>query len=203
MQVSYGKFTIDTDKTATAGLAALMSRGLAHILGNEASSKVVNEIRVAALGESELKGDARVAALKAIKVDSESPEYIAAKDRIQAEMFAAIVDGTIGESTRGPSVSPFDAEVASIVKREVLAKLVANKLWSGRKNPTGETAFTFSEGVSLTFAELQARHLAKNEARVHKEAQAKLDADARKARKAAEEAEKLGDGPKSAEALGF
>ncbi len=203
MQVNYGKFTIDTDKTATAGLSALMSRGLAHILGNEASSKVVNEIRVKALGESDLKGEARVAALKAIKVDSESPEYVAAKDRIQAEMFAAIVDGTIGESTRGPSVSPFDAEVASIVKRDVLAKLVANKLWSGRKNPTAETSFTFSEGVTLSFEKLMARHLAKNEARVHKEAQSTLDAAARKAKRAEEEAAKLGDGPKSAEALGF
>jgi hypothetical protein len=202
MDVTYGEFTIDTDKVATAGLSALLSRGLAHILGNEASSKVVSQLRVAALGDSELKGEARTAALKAIKVDPDSAEYKAAKATIQAEMLSAIIAGTIGESERGPRVSPFDAEVAAIVKREVLAKLVANGLWKGRKNPTDEQTWTLSD-TTLTFADMLTRHLAKNEARIHKEANAKIDAEARKVKKAAEDAAKLGDGPKSAEALGL
>ncbi len=207
--ITYGDFTIDPHAIPAKSLSALLGRGFAHFIGNEQSSKVVAHFRALAVADAVAANDGkpldkeqRKAVESAVKLDPESEAYQKVKAEFQSAAIEAIASGTIGEALRGPRVDPLTAEITSIVKSEVIAKLVANGLHKGRKQPAGTDAWDFGD-VRLTFDEMQARHMSKHQARVTKEAQAKLDALARKAKKAAEDAAKLAEGPKTAEALDF
>jgi hypothetical protein len=201
----YGNFRIDLDALPPKSVSALVARGISHYLGNEMSAKVASHFRsqaVKALGEGATK-EAKEAAAKAVKLDPESEEYQAVKLGFQNDGIKALNDGTIGEgASRGPRVDPVTAERNAIVTREVLAILRANKLWTEKKNPSDSDTLDLG-GTTHSVADLKARHLAKHEARIGKEADAKIKADARKRAQAEEAAAKRGEAPVTLEALGF
>lgn len=190
MEITYGTHTVDGAKLPEASIRALLSRGLAHVLGNEVSSQVIAHFRgeavkahVATLDTDAAKaftGETRKAFEKAVKVDSDSDEYQSIKAKFQAEALAEVLAGTIGEtSARGPKVDPFTAKVNAIVKSELLTQLRTAKFWGGKKDPTLNESWTMN-GVTYTFEQLLARRLAANKARIEKEAKAAIDTEARK-----------------------
>lgn len=160
----YGEYTIDFDALPIESKRALITRGLAHILGNEASAKVATVFRqqaVAALpadATAEAKAKARADAIP----DSESPEYVKVKADAQAELFKALLEGTIGAG-RAPAavVDPVEAEVAKLCTAGVLDILRGQSMHKGSKIPADDTTYTFGEQV-VTFADLKARWLARN-----------------------------------------
>lgn len=204
--ISYGDdFTFEVSAMPIASAIALMSRGLAHVLGNEASAKIGTHFRKAAIdaykaanGLNEVTKEQRATIEASVKLDPESDEYRKVKASIQAEMVKAINEGTLGVSERAPRVDPFTAEVNAIVKREVISTLRGAGLHSSKKDPTDETVYTFTNG-DRTFKDLKASWLAKNEQKVHKEATANIKAKERAVEKAREAAAK----GKDMEALGF
>lgn len=208
--VTYGEYSFNPMTVPAVSVAALLARGFAHYIGNEQSSKVVSYFRQKAVAEAiaandgkPLDKETRASIEKSVKLDPESDEYREVKAKFQAEALAAILAGTIGEARGGgPRLDPLAVEMLNITKSEVIAKLVAHGMHKGRKNPVGADLFQFGE-VTISFDELLARHAEKNNARIHKEAQAKLDVVARKAKRAAEDAAKLADTPKTLEALDF
>jgi hypothetical protein len=201
----YGQFKIDLDALPAKSVSALIARGISHYLGNEMSAKVASHFRsraVEALGEAATK-EAKEAARSGVKLDPESEDYQAVKLGFQTEGIKALLDGTIGEgASRGPRVDPVTAERNAIVMREVLAILRANKLWTEKKNPSDSDTLDLG-GTMHSVGDLKARHLAKHEARIGREAEAKVKVDARKRAQAEEAAAKRGEAPVTLEALGF
>lgn len=199
--ITYGVHGFESEALPVKSTVALLTRGLAHYLGNEVSAKVVAHYRAKALEEAgNPTGDEREDVLRGLKLDSESPEYKAVKAKFQKEAMDALMAGTVGEA-RGPRQDPFAVEVAKIVKAEVVANLRAHGLHTGAKHPTAEQSWSIG-GTNVSFADLQDRWLAKHKDRIHKEAKTRVDAEARKARLAAETAAKH-VGPVTMESIGF
>lgn len=201
--VEYGDYSVDLDTLPEISILSLATKGLAHFLGNEVSSKTIASLRRKALEVAkaanegkELSTEARDAIIKAVKFDAESAEHIALQTELRTSALKALADGTVGLSERsGPRLSPLETEIAAIVKRECLA-LVKNEnvaiggtVHKGKKNPEDDTKFNIL-GDSITWASMLARYSSGRHApRIAKEAQAKLDADARKAAKLAKDVE--------------
>jgi hypothetical protein len=203
MNITYGDYTIDTAKLPEQSLHALLARGLAHILGNEASARVIGHYRGLAIDAAkQLKGGdldkaEREHAIKNVQTDTDSDEYKSIKLKAQQDLLEALESGRLGVGREAQPKDPFGSEVARIVKAEVLGVLRKQGLHKGAKDPSSDTVFTLG-GQEFTFNVLKSRWLAKNEARINKEAKTKVDALERLARKAAEAGEEA-----SADALGF
>lgn len=171
--ITYGETQVDFSKLPETSVRAMLSRGLTHFLGSEQASKVIAKFKA----EDGTKSGTEV-------------DWAAAKAEFVAAALVALHDGTVGVSTRGPTKDPLEAEIASIVKREVTATLKAN----GLKFPKDGETVTFGNGVTRTGAEMLANYLAKNSDAVHKEAEKALADKARAAKKLADKvSEKLGD----------
>lgn len=161
--LTYTSFTVPLANLPPVSLHRLASYGLAHYLGNQAASKVV-----AWAEKDENKG-------------ATDEQKAAQKATVQAAMFAALLDGTIGShASRGPAVDPEDAEMDRLAKAEVLATLKANNI----KAPKGEEAVEFASGEKLTMDDLIDRRVAKHGERLRVEAKASLKTKA-KAKEAA------------------
>ena len=206
------EWSINVEATPSVSLNALLSRGLSHVLGNEASSKVITRLRkdaVAAWKAENVGKDLDVVTKEAIegsvKFDRASPTHLSVQFEVRQSMLDAIAAGTLGEGREsGPRLSPFEAEVQAIVHREVLAMVKNENIagataHKGRKLPEDDAEFNIL-GTIATFGELKVRYAAgKHKARIEKEAQAKLDALARSADKLAKAA---GEAQSSAD-IGF
>ena len=203
MNITYGDYTVDTTKLPEQSVQALLARGLAHVLGNEASARVIGLYRQDAIELAkqakggDLDKEEREYAIKNVKTDTDSDEYKSRKANAQAELLAALESGKLGVGREAQPKDPFGSEVARIVKSEVLNVLRKQQLHKGAKDPSGDTVFTLG-GQEFTFNVLKTRWLSKNETRFNKEAKAKVDALERLAKKAAE----AGNGA-GAEDLGF
>ena len=199
--ITYGDYSVDSAKLPEVSLISLLTKGLAHYLGNEVSSKTIAALRRLALDAyakengAAAEGETKKAIEADTKFDRENGAHVSLQAELRATALQALLDGTVGEaSPRGPAKSPLEAEIAAIVKRECLA-LVKNEnvaiggtVHKGRKDPEASATFNIL-GTELTWSEMQARYaIGKHSARINKEAQAKIDADARKAAKMLREA---------------
>jgi hypothetical protein len=211
--VSYGDHEVDLSAIPTKSLRALVTRGLAHFLGNEVSAKVIGEFRSRAVTQATtakgtpLTKEERESIVKNLELDSDDEEYQNVKLTFQREAIKALYEGTVGDRAFGPKADPFEAACGTIVRTEVINVLRAHGLHTGKANPKEDQTWTFGTGDTaqvMSFADLQARHLAKHEARIHREAKAKLDAEARKVAQAKAAAEKVKSaGAVDLEAFGF
>jgi hypothetical protein len=205
-------YTFDTANLPEATLRAFLQGGASHKFGSEIASKVngafiAEYLKASPLAEGASEADKakRASDAKAYaksKVDSE--DYAASAKAFRDEMYKAALEGTLGDGrgASGPKVSPFEAECNAIVKRELLAILRGLGLWSKKSDPTAETEFKFKEGVR-TWESLRQGYLGKNEAKVHKEAKAKIEAAERTRARAAEAKAKSGEDGVSADSIGF
>jgi len=203
-QVTYGDFTFDTDNAPEASVKALLSRGLTHLFGSEASSKLIGKIR-AALTAEWIKDQ-----LPEVKVAKDAPEFdkqsvaawrdanpdqvgIWAKE-IEADFVKAITEGTLGTRVGGPRLDPLDVEIERIAKGEVREQLATLKDVHGNAITPKQYAkgkpIEFGGGQSFTFDELVARRLTRDKDRIEKAARKVLADKARKAEKAKEVAAK-------------
>lgn len=175
MNITYGNFEIDTDKVPAANIAAMIKRGIAHYLGNEVAAKVSAKSEDNASDEQKAK-------LKA---------------ELQAEAFDKLMNGEVGSSVRGPHVTPIESKIAQIAKKEVLDILRAN----GIKPPKGEESVKFADSTEKTLAAMVATRREKFGDRITKEAEKALADEARKAKRAKDEAAQVE--AKTSEALGL
>jgi hypothetical protein len=182
MQVTYGQYEIDTGKLPPSTIDALVRRGISHVLGNEAASKVS-----AWVGQegNESATDEQKAQKKA---------------EFQAAFIDAMLAGTLGQhAARGPRVDPLEAVMNGIAKREIIDRLKAAN--PPIKTPKGDETINL-KGELFTMAQLITRRLNGPEGeRIKREAQKHVADLERKAKKAKEDVAKAGD--TSADALGL
>ncbi len=168
--IKYGDFTADFNTLPEASLVAMLRRGFGHFMGSECASKVT-----AAFAE-----DADP------KPDVSREVY---KAQVQSEMFAKLVAGTVGVSTRGPAVDPIQTIINRLAKAEVVAILKSNGLAWPKK---AEDVVSFPDGRKFTGAELISRKVAKDGDRLTKEARKIADEQAKRNKKAEEAAKAEG-----------
>lgn len=179
-KITYGTHTIDTSTLPETSVNSLLTKGLAHFLGNEQSSKATSWM------ERETAARAKDG-----KPAPTAEDKAAALAQFVTDAKAALVAGTVGASVRGPRGSAVETIQRALAKAEVIVTL--SSLQPKVKFPKGEETVQFSDGTKLTGEQLIARRLAKHGERLMKEAEAKMKADARKADKLAEGAKGLSD----------
>ena len=174
--ITYGQHVADFNTLPEASLVAMIRRGFGHFMGSECASKVTAHFDPENLPEGE----------------SDTPESRATyKASVQAEMFAKLLAGTVGISTRGPTVDPVETIARRLAKAEIIPILKANGLAWPKKV---EDKVTFPDGRAFTGAELIDRRLKTEGDRLNKEAKKKADEMARQAKKSAEAAKEAGLG---------
>lgn len=170
--IKYGDFTADFNSLPEASLVAMLRRGFGHFMGSECASKVT----AAFDPENEF-------------APTETKEEYKAK--VQAEMFAKLQAGTVGVSTRGPAVDPITTIIRRLAKAEIVAILKSNGLAWPKK---AEDVVSFPDGRKLTGPELIDRRVKAEGDRLAKEAKKVADEQARKNKKAEEQAKEAGLG---------
>ena len=203
----------DSSKFFAGNVDTLVERATRHIINNECDSAAIAKViadTVKAMGGDNAKGDElktiRANARSHVKrmAESEDAQYAALKAKYkaeaQAEKITALYESELGVSTRGPRLSPLEAMINTLAKRELITWLrekdsevimpdgskAVRKLWSGKADPKAETIVygdrTFD---SLLHGWLNGETRAAYKVDLHKRAQAKLDQEAREAAKAA------------------
>lgn len=168
--VTYTTHSVDISKLPAVSLHRLASYGFAHLLGNQAASKVV------AWQD------------KPENANATDEQKATAKAGFQQTMLAALMDGTIGQhASRGPSVDPEEAEMERLAKVEVLATLKANNIKAPKKDEAVEFIGQGENGgnLSLNMEQLVERRIAKHGERLATEAKASLKAKAKAKEQAA------------------
>ncbi len=210
LSCTYGDYDISFfDELPSVSKLKLINAGLAHVLGNEVSSAVNGffKSQAAAAKASRLGRALTKEERKLVKATepTDSEAYLAKVTELRKEKVQALLDGTIGEGRQaGPKLSPLEAKIAQIVRDEVLAILrneaiMGSGALKGRKIPGDDDEFIV-KGESVAFGDLKDRYAnGKHKARIEKEAQAFIDAEAKRAAKALATAAQAED----TEALGF
>jgi hypothetical protein len=167
LTLKYGDISYDVANGPAATAEAMIRRGFAHLLGNECAAKVTAYFKE---NPEEDTAEAR-AAMKA---------------EVQQAMLAKMVAGTLGVSTRGPAVDPFEAILARVAKSHPTLGVVKTLKDNGLAFPKkGETVTV--QGVAYTGDELVKRRIAsaKFAADIKKEAEKILRDQQKKAKDAA------------------
>ncbi len=142
--ITYGKHSIDFDTVPATSTLAMLRRGVSHFLGSEMASKVNAYFDPdRKLGEGETRLD-----------DTEENRAIVKAD-FQAKAVDALLAGTVGISTRGPTVDPIETEINRLARGEVHDLLKA----SGVKPPKKATDTVTIGGTAYTTDQLIARRL--------------------------------------------
>ena len=179
--------TFDFAALPPASQRALAREGLVHIRGNRVASKVVGYFRQqaakdynAAHGEGAFgKLDAATASRLAKEAipDSESDAYQAKVREFRAETDKAILEGTLGDGrVAGPKMSPLEAEMEAIAKRELLVILVEKGIFTPsakRRVPKPGDVFELKDG-DRTYESFLAGYQAKHAERLEREAKAEI-----------------------------
>lgn len=187
--ITYGNHSIDPATLPEASVNALLTKGLAHFLGNEQASKITARIVSELKLEDSVVGDVRKAAITAYR--AANPKHVSDwTAEVVKEALGKLSAGTVGVSTRGPTGTKLDTVVRALAKAEVVSILSA--MSPSVKFPKGEEKVAFPDGNAFTGDELIARRLAKHGERLTKEGEKKMADDARKAAKAAEGAKASG-----------
>lgn len=157
MQVQYGSHNLDIAKFHPNAIEAMVRRGISHYLGNEVASKVsgwsasqVSQAVEAFKTANPTKSDEATLAEVARRVEP-SPEAKATKKaEFQAAAVQALLDGTVGQSNRGPKADPLEAEIEKLTRHSVLETLKAN----GIKAPKGDGVVSFADGTTRTMEQM-------------------------------------------------
>ena len=193
-------FTIDGhefDLATVPQVGLLAQRAIAHIVRNEAASRVrsqlVSEARDAkrkANGDpkTDLTDDER----RAIKYDADNASHKAMYAAAQTALANVIREGKIGESTGvgAPRKSEFERRVEALCRKAVISSIQTKlKLWVGEKKmPKADQVFKYKvkgEAVERTFGDMVESYYKVNKATVDKAVQKQLDDEARAADRAA------------------
>lgn len=143
--VKYGDKEFDFNKLPQASLVAMLRRGVSHFLGSEQASKVTGRFKPDADGK-----------LPEGVVDT--PENREAyKAECVAKAIAALIEGTVGVSTRGPALDPIEKVMRGIAKAQVITVLKANNIAVPKKSAD---AIKFANGDEFTMDQLIERRLA-------------------------------------------
>lgn len=138
--IKYGTYEADFNTLPEGSLVGMLRRGFAHFMGSECASKVT----------AHFDPDQE-------NPPADTPEARAAyKADVQREMFAKLVAGTVGISTRGPAVDPIVTIQRRVAKGQVQGVLKTNGLAWPKK--TGDTVEL--NGQKFTGAQLIDRRLA-------------------------------------------
>lgn len=190
-QVTYGDLTFDTDTLPAKSVTALLSRGVTHLFGSEASSKLIGKVRAALSADwtTANPNDKEVPAWDKIAVQGwreANPDQVSAwAKEIEAEYVKALDDGTLGTRVGGPRLDPLDVEIERLAKDYVRQLLAARKISpkqyaKGAPIVIGKNTVTFDEMVGL--------RIARDRDNLEKAARKVLADKARKADKAREAA---------------
>lgn len=168
MTVEYGSHTIDFTKAPAVSVLAVLGRGVTHLLGSEAASKV----------DAYFKRDPAKFTADAPKMADTEENRATLKAQFQQGFIDAIMAGTLGVSSRGPAVDPLEAEMESIARKQVLQVLRDNKTKVPKK---ADQKVKFADGSEYTVQELVERRIAnpKFADAIKAEAQAELDKKAK------------------------
>jgi GH24 family phage-related lysozyme (muramidase) len=174
--ITYGAHTIDTATLPEVSILSLISKGLAHFLGNEQASKVTRWKK-----DNESADEAAVAATLA---------------QYQADALVQLAEGKVGIHASRPRGSALETIMREIAEKEVRMVLKQSNLTM----PSGDKKLTFADGTELTRQDLLSRRLAHatHGPRIKALAEKELAARERNATKAMEAA-----GGNLAEALGL
>lgn len=172
--VKYGQSEFDFNKLPQTTLVAMLRRGVSHFLGSEQASKVT----------ARFKPDEKGNLPEGVVDTPEARE--AFKAECVAKAIEAMTAGTVGVSTRGPTLDPIEKVMRGIAKAQVLNVLRENKIAVPKKS---EDAIKFPNGDAFTMAQLIDRRLAHAEKGplIRKEAEKEM---AKRAKEAAQLAEK-------------
>ena len=176
--ISYGDFKIELAVLPLASQVNLAQRGLAHVLGNEVSSKTVSFIRGKVVEGSERKAsDVTTEEVKAYRSENETV-VLAFEAEARAALVKEIEEGTLGQG-RSTSAKPALSKVDTMARAIALEELKEILTKNGLKLPTGEKTLSFSNGDTFTREELISRRLEKHGERIGKEAKKRVDATAK------------------------
>lgn len=144
LKMTYGAHTVDFSTVPAQSVTAMLRRGLSHFLGSEQASKVTayfDPDRKLAEGETRL--------------DDTDENRNKIKADFQAKALDALLAGTVGASTRGPTVDPIETEINRITRKEVHDLLKEN----GVKPPKKSTDTVTIGGQAYTTDQLVTRRL--------------------------------------------
>lgn len=167
MIVKYGDFTIDYSAVPKTSLMAMLRRGTSHFFGSEQASKVTAHFDADAESPVEDTPEARAAV----------------KAEFQKKAYDALLAGTVGVSTRGPTLDPIATIVRRLAKAEIVNVLKLNGVAWPKK---AEDTITLPDGTAITGPQLIDRRVTKEGERLNREAKKIADEQARKAKKAQE-----------------
>lgn len=142
--LKYGDYEIDETKFPPAITQRLLSRAVAHILGNEVSSSVLAWEKRQIAEAKDIKADAVTDAM--LQEWRANPTAIEAtnvkEDELRQAKIASMLDGTLAvRVSRGPTRDPIEAAARSIAKAEVVAVLKRN----GAKFPAKGEVITIGQ----------------------------------------------------------
>lgn len=144
--IKYGEKSLDFNTLPQASLVAMLRRGVSHFLGSEQASKVTGMFKPDEDGN-----------LKEGIVDTDEARAAALAD-FRAKAIENLVAGTVGVSTRGPTIDPISTIINRLAKAEVKTILANFKLkWPAKADDTVE----LPDGSKVTGAQLVARRLDK------------------------------------------
>ncbi len=168
MTVTYGEFKVDFATLPHTSVMAMLRRGVSHFFGSEQAAKVSGFFDPDQDVPPEDTKEARAA---------KKAEY-------QAKAYDALIAGTVGVSTRQPTVDPITKILRKLAKAEVMGVLTEAKLKWPKK---AEDVVTFPNGDKFTGSTLIDRRIAnpKHAERLMREAKKEFDDNAKKAAKKA------------------
>ena len=176
--ISYGDFQIELTSLPLTSQINLAQRGLAHVLGNEVSSKTVSFIRSKVVAGTDRKAsDVTTEEVKAYRAANEA-EVLAFEATSREALLIEIKEGTLGQG-RGVSAKPSLSKAETVARAIALEELKEILTKSGLKLPTGEKKLTFADGQTFTREELISRRLEKHGDRIAKEAAKRIAATAK------------------------
>lgn len=166
--ITYGAYTIDPAALSEKTLQALLSRAVAHVLGNEAASTVTGKIK-AELGESATRDD-----VKAYR-ETHTAQVDAWTREAQDAKHTAILGGTLGDRVGTPRGTALDTVIRAVAWEEVSAIMTKNGLkFPKAVKGSDESPKIVTPDGSFTKAELIARRVAKHTDRITKEAKRRM-----------------------------
>lgn len=183
--IEYSGIQIELAKLPEASVMALLRRGVTHYLGNEQASKISSKIEAELNLDDSTDAASRKAFIKDFRVANADLVAKWTSEAIEAAL-AALRDGTVGQGhARGPRADTVEGTMTTLAKAEVLAVLRANNI----KIPKKDQSIAFANGTTRTMDEMIAKRLKDHGDRLRKEADKKLAEDAKKAKKAREQAD--------------
>lgn len=168
--IQYGDFSLDFGTMPQTSLVAMLRRGVSHYFGSEQASKVKALVDKGPDNEG-------------IADTAEARQ--AAKTDFQKKAYDALLAGTVGTASRGPSIDPVEKVMRRIARKEVTNILKQNGVKPPKK---ADDTITLPDNTKVTMNDLIDRRIEKEGERIAKEADKELAAKAREAKKAAEAA---------------